>query len=88
MNPCFPLVNTYPSNPWGWPYDSELERLRRLERETRNEDEKARLREILRRRGVDESVIQGRGWIYPPLMPAGRVPPPSLKDVLGLIRNR
>ena len=70
--------------PWGWPYDSELERLRRLERETRNEEEKRRIRELLRRRGVPEHVIQGHP-VLPWCPTVVRPRPLGVQDVLDLI---
>lgn len=88
---CWPH---YPTPVWprpcvpGFPWDNELDRLRRLEREYQAEAEKERIRDRLRQMGVPEHVIQGSWPCRPVLRPVCPSPvgPVRLDDVLRRIR--
>ena len=84
------MVTSCLPSPW-WPSpwcDPELERLQRLQRERLIEEEKARLRDWLRRHGVPEQRIAPPfpRPVMPFPLPSPRVPcvpvRPSVDDVL------
>lgn len=84
--PCLPA----PGHCMTWPYDPELERLRRLQERTRIEEQKQDIREWLRRHGVAEREICPTPFMpfalpkSPPL--GGKAAPPSVQDVLKRIK--
>lgn len=95
INACVGVVRPWSPfpvcpSPWGDWSDPELERLRRLERDTEREEEKERIRERLRRRGVPEHII--RGWPPCPAVMVGPCcrpvigTPATIEQVLGRIR--
>jgi hypothetical protein len=94
---CLPWPGT---DPWD-PCDSELDRLRRLERAARREQEKEEIRRRLRQMGIPEERITGRRPFpciplplpMPPAPPAWPLHPlsprlPALEDIIQVARQK
>jgi hypothetical protein len=78
MNACLPYeMTTY--NPWG--HNSELDRLRRLQRQVQEREEADRIRRWLHEHGV--YPYASCPWVVP-LAPMPNFPRPSMHKVLPL----